>query len=209
MNYLAHLYLSQADDDLALGNFIADFVKGNQYKTFREGVAQGILMHREIDFTTDNHPDYISTKELFKSSHGRYSGIVTDIVFDYILAKDWEKRNRLSLSEFQSDVNTLILNNFKILPLKTKMMAPFFIRNKWLMLYAAPDTLHQVLSRMQRYRGVQGNSGEAISILMKHEATIKKAFNSVVDTIFKQVVIKYQLTSKSHQSNKNSKIIRI
>ena len=209
MNYLGHLYLSQTDDNLALGNFIADFVKGNQYENYPKGVAQGILMHREIDFTTDNHPAYASIKELFKSSHGRYSGIVTDIVFDYILAKDWEKRNRLPLSEFQKDVNMLILNNFKILPLKTKMMAPFFIRNKWLMLYSAPDTLQLVLSRMQRYRGVKGNSAKAISILLENEIAIKNAFNSIVSTIFEQVVIKYQRMIEMPQLNKKSKIIRI
>jgi acyl carrier protein phosphodiesterase len=44
MNYLAHLYLSQADDELALGNFIADFVKGNHYRNFSPQVSKGILM---------------------------------------------------------------------------------------------------------------------------------------------------------------------
>ena len=44
---------------------------------------------------------------------------------------------------------------------------------------------------------------------MNHEAAIKRAFDSVVDTMFKQVVIKYQPAMEMQKLNKTSKIIRI
>ena len=53
MNYLAHLFLSGDDEELLIGNFIGDSVKGNDVDDFREGVKGGILLHRSIDSYTD------------------------------------------------------------------------------------------------------------------------------------------------------------
>lgn len=55
MNYLAHLYLSGESDEIKLGNFIGDFVKGNKYQHYPEMVAYGIQLHRKIDSFTATH----------------------------------------------------------------------------------------------------------------------------------------------------------
>jgi len=55
LNYLAHIFLSGKDSDLQIGNFIGDFVKGNQFNDFPEGIRNGIILHRSIDHFTDNH----------------------------------------------------------------------------------------------------------------------------------------------------------
>ena len=49
MNYLGHLVLSGQDDEVLLGNFMADAVKGSSYKMYSTGVQEGILLHRKID----------------------------------------------------------------------------------------------------------------------------------------------------------------
>ena len=43
MNYLGHLVLSGQDDEVLLGNFMADAVKGSSYKMYSTGVQEGIL----------------------------------------------------------------------------------------------------------------------------------------------------------------------
>ena len=48
MNYLAHVYLSRENIDLAIGNFIADNIKGNNYKKFNINCQKGILLHCSI-----------------------------------------------------------------------------------------------------------------------------------------------------------------
>ena len=55
MNYLAHVYLSGENIDLAIGNFIADYVKGNYYKKLNINWQKGILLHTFIDSYTDFH----------------------------------------------------------------------------------------------------------------------------------------------------------
>ena len=89
MNYLAHIYLSGESDDIILGNFIGDYVKGNKHQNFPEQVAYGILLHRAIDSSTDRHPLVRECIELIRPGYGRYSGIVADVFFDHFLAANW------------------------------------------------------------------------------------------------------------------------
>src|SRR5665648_547504 len=78
MNYLAHLYLSGDSEEIKLGNFIGDYVKGNKYLQYPEQVAFGIKLHRRIDFFTDQHADVKECMKLLRPGYGRYSGVVSD-----------------------------------------------------------------------------------------------------------------------------------
>lgn len=69
MNYLAHIYLSGDDPLITMGNFMADGIKGKQYKTYLPQLQKGILLHRSIDSFTDSHPIVKqSTKRLHKNA---------------------------------------------------------------------------------------------------------------------------------------------
>ena len=49
MNFLAHIFLSGNDEEVMIGNFIADAVKGRDYLGYSDGIVKGILLHRRID----------------------------------------------------------------------------------------------------------------------------------------------------------------
>jgi acyl carrier protein phosphodiesterase len=50
MNFLAHIYLSNNDPKIMVGNFIGDFVKGRNFSDrFEPQIARGIALHRLID----------------------------------------------------------------------------------------------------------------------------------------------------------------
>ena len=67
MNYLAHILLSGDNPEIIIGNFMADSIKGKQYKIYPEQVQIGVLLHRHIDTFTDNHHIVRqSTKRLHK-----------------------------------------------------------------------------------------------------------------------------------------------
>ena len=89
MNYLAHFLLSKQNEALIVGNFIADDVKGNQYRKYPESIQQGILMHREIDTFTDNHPTVSNSKNLIRKYQKKYTPVVIDIFYDYFLASNF------------------------------------------------------------------------------------------------------------------------
>ena len=85
MNYLAHVYLSGANDLIKVGNFMADSVKGSQYLNYEKELQHGILLHRHIDSYTDAHPIYRQSKHRLHEKYGHYSGVIMDILYDHFL----------------------------------------------------------------------------------------------------------------------------
>ena len=100
MNYLAHAFLSNNNPDLLVGNFIADHIKGNNFKGYSEHIQKGILLHRNIDTFTDNHPNFKLAKRVFYKGFEKHSGILIDIYFDYFLATNFTNYTPTSLNEF-------------------------------------------------------------------------------------------------------------
>ena len=65
MNFLAHIYLSGNEEDVKIGNFIGDYIKGSAFHIFPEKIKQGILLHRFIDSFTDKNTHTLDAKQLF------------------------------------------------------------------------------------------------------------------------------------------------
>ena len=165
MNYLAHIYLSGESDEIKLGNFIGDHVKGNKFLDYPEQVSLGIRMHRAIDSFTDQHLDVREFNKLLKPGYGRYSGIVSDIFFDHFLASNWQEYSVYSLREFAWKAHKAFLVNFGLLPWKVKQFLPFMIRHKRLESYADRETMFHVLEIMSRRTTLPSNSHWAIQLL--------------------------------------------
>ena len=56
INYLAHIYLSFVHEELTVGNFISDTLRGTPIQQFTEGVQNGIRLHRRIDLRRHRPP---------------------------------------------------------------------------------------------------------------------------------------------------------
>jgi acyl carrier protein phosphodiesterase len=158
MNFLAHAFLSGSDDDTLIGNFIADAVKGNKQNQFRKGIHNGILLHREIDRYTDQHPVFIRSKERVQPQYGKFSGVIIDIYYDHFLAANWETYADYDLSEFAVHVYGLMLSNYNILPPNSRRILPYMIIHNWLVGYSHFKELQWVFDGMSR-RSKKYNSG--------------------------------------------------
>ena len=131
MNYLAHLYLSGKNEDIMVGNFIADAVKGRNLDKYPLGIQKGIRLHRQIDHFTDHHPVVIDINKKFAPAYGKYAGIVTDMVFDHFLANNWSQYNKQPLSAFVDHVNQILLGSFHLMPISIQRMMPFWVKHRW------------------------------------------------------------------------------
>jgi acyl carrier protein phosphodiesterase len=100
MNFLAHLYLSGDSDQILLGNFIADFVNGEEAESYRKEVYLGILLHREIDQFTDRHRLVALSKKKLWHKHRHYSRVIVDVFYDHFLAKNWHQYSDTPLKNF-------------------------------------------------------------------------------------------------------------
>jgi acyl carrier protein phosphodiesterase len=150
MNFLAHLYLSGENEEVALGNFIADAIKGSHYKDFPENVAKGILLHREIDHFTDNHPVFRQSKSRLVPKYRIFSGIIVDIFYDHYLARNWNDFSAERLNQFVARAYFLLVRKFHLLPARSKRILPFMVSQNWLVGYADFDSLQKVFNGMSR-----------------------------------------------------------
>lgn len=148
MNFLSHLYLAGNSEGLIVGNFIADSVKGSDYKKFNVEIQKGILLHRAIDSYTDSHPVVEKSKERLRAKYKKYSGVIVDIYYDYFLAKNWEHYSLVSLSDFSKNIYRIILSNKSVLPFKSARFSEYMLRYNILENYARLEGIEQVLKGM-------------------------------------------------------------
>ncbi|MGB5205743.1 ACP phosphodiesterase [Eudoraea sp.] len=184
MNFLAHIYLSFGDDEITIGNFIADSIKANKYKHLPDRIQKGILLHREIDTYTDTHPiPRVSSKRLHQN-YSHYSRVIVDIFYDHFLAKNWKQYSETPLEIFVDKFYDLLEDNYTILPDGTKRMIPYMISDNWLLNYAQMDGISRVLSGMNRRTNNKSKMNFAILDLEKNyeafEVEFTDFFNELV-----------------------------
>jgi acyl carrier protein phosphodiesterase len=178
LNYLAHIYLSGDSEEVKVGNFIGDFVKGNRHRLFPEQVAFGILLHRHIDSFTDQHVAVKECIKLLRPGYGKYAGIVTDIFFDHFLAYNWNDYSSETLHSFTKQAHSTFLSNFGLLPLRVKQFLPFLIHHKRLESYANRENLLQVLDIMSKRTSLPSNSVWAMQMLNDEYIQFESLFKS-------------------------------
>jgi acyl carrier protein phosphodiesterase len=176
MNYLAHFYLSGEREHLLLGNFIADAVKGNGLEGFSSELQEGIRMHREIDFYTDNHPVTSRSKNLLRAEFNHYSGVIVDIFYDHFLARNWREFSEEPLSHYSQRIYALLEKHEAEFPDRPRHMLPFMKNHDWLMAYTEVEGIRRVLTGMSR-RVKPGSKMEiAADALVKNYASFEKDF---------------------------------
>jgi acyl carrier protein phosphodiesterase len=184
MNYLAHLYLSGNDPHVRIGNFIGDYVKGNSYDKYSPGIRKGILLHRRIDDFTDKHPIVKQSAAKLYDHYGRYSGIITDMFYDHLLAAGWDNYSKTDLSTFVTDVHKLLIFNYFKLPARVKGFLPFLIKNRGLENYQYISGLRRALTIMSNRSSLPSKTDTAIKILEEHYDEFRTEFN----TFFPEVI---------------------
>ncbi|MCH7785027.1 MAG: DUF479 domain-containing protein [Bacteroidetes bacterium] len=150
MNFLAHIYLSGEDEGITIGNFIADGIKGKQYKKYPLQIQKGILLHRGIDSFTDQHPTVRQSTKRLHENYGHYSGVIVDILYDHFLAKNWKNYHSQPLDEYVGEFYEMLRKYFEILPTRIQRMMPYMIADNWLLSYATVEGISNILTQMNR-----------------------------------------------------------
>lgn len=177
MNFLAHAFLSGDNENIMLGNLIADAVKGRQIENFSHEVIQGIKMHRKIDAFTDQHPVFIQSTQRLRPKYRKYSGVITDMYYDHFLAKDWDKYAKMSLWQFSRITYKVLMENYEILPYKTRRILPYMISGNWLQNYYRLERLHKSFLGMARRARFESGMEHAIDDLKNDYSNFHRDFN--------------------------------
>jgi len=188
MNFLAHLYLSGESEKIMVGNFMADYVKGRKHENYRSDIQKGILLHRSIDFYTDTHPLVSQSGQYFREVYRKYSGVVTDVIYDHFLAKNWELYHQQALPIFVSRCHEALVKNYLVLPNRVKMFLPFLIKSRRLETYAEIEGLRTALNIMIRHTSLPDNTDLAIDVLLENYDAIESEFHAFMKDIIAYIV---------------------
>ncbi|GIV32450.1 MAG: ACP phosphodiesterase [Saprospiraceae bacterium] len=150
MNFLAHLYLTRHDPVLTVGNFLGDMLTNRQVAQLPQAIQKGVKLHRAIDQFTDNHPANRQTLKLLRPRHGRYAGVVLDLLQDYLLSENWHLfMPEKTLREFSIDIYEILLGNLNEMPPPLRERTQRMVEADWLMQYANLAGLEYAFSRLQ------------------------------------------------------------
>jgi acyl carrier protein phosphodiesterase len=180
MNHLAHFLLSANDDELRLGNLLGDVVKGRVERYDHPGTSErmrtGIRLHRTIDSFSDSHAVVRRSKQRIAARYGRLSGVIVDVYYDHVLAREWTTHGEGSLPAFASDVYRTLQANLSRLPSEVHPLVRAMSRRDWLAGYADIDNVAWALRGMARRARVAAGIGTAAEELARDYDAVSDDF---------------------------------
>lgn len=167
MNYLAHAVLGGLDPEVALGNFIADAVKGSRFEGLPPGVVEGIRLHRAIDRFTDDHPSSVEARALLRPRLGRMAGVGLDLLYDHFLAREFERYSTYAapLKAFSAELEDVLGRQQELMPERSARFFAAMRTHRWLSGYADRAAMQAVCEMMDRRVRWESGLGQTLSVL--------------------------------------------
>lgn len=149
MNYLVHLYLSDPDPEVRLGNLLGDWVKGRlDPQAWPAGVLRGLRQHRQVDRLTQTAPAVQRSKARIAARFGLLRPILIDVFYDHLLAAHWTEFHPQPLAEFAADIYRLLDRHAALLPAAFRPVARRMADHNWLLGYRDPKCVPRVLQSL-------------------------------------------------------------
>lgn len=127
------------------GALLGDFVKGPLRGDFGDEVERGIRLHRKIDAYSDADTELRLFRRALPTSLRRYSGILTDVVFDFYLSAHWAEFHHEDLSLFSRSVYRIIEDHRETFPGRARDFSQRLIDYDLLCQYGEWTTVDRVI----------------------------------------------------------------
>ncbi|NTV69134.1 MAG: DUF479 domain-containing protein [Azonexaceae bacterium] len=148
MNFLAHAVLAEQDPALIVGGVIGDWIKGPLPAALPPDLARGVALHRAIDSHAESHPAFQRSRQRISPARRRYAGVLIDIFYDHLLARDWPGPPHLA--DYCAGIYRHIATRATDLPAHVAPAMSLMAEEDWLASYAAIDGMRDVLQRMSQ-----------------------------------------------------------
>lgn len=187
MNFLAHLLLSGDHEQIMVGNFIGDFVKGSNLEEYHPDIQKGIRMHRSIDNYTDNHPVVLQSKIRLREKFRHYAPVIVDVFYDHFIAKDWSNYSKENLLDFTTGFYEMMRKYVNIIPKGVTNMLHYMESGNWLYHYQYIEGIDQALTGMSRRTKFESKMEEAADVLKSEYEGFKDEFERFFPDLQKHV----------------------
>ena len=182
MNHLAHVFLSGKDENIMMGNLIADFITGRETRLCAPKFLPGIQLHYAIDVYTDAHPIVKESTKHLHPYHHKYAPVVVDVFYDFFLARHWSvyaphMNITLGLREFVNHTYTVLQKNIADFPEKLSKPLPNMIKNDWLFQSTQLEGQKKIFSMLHKRANFENNFNDAVNHLLEFQSDLEKEFN--------------------------------
>ncbi len=150
MNFLAHAVLAERTPALMVGGVIGDWIKGTLPGCLPTDLTQGVALHRAIDGFVESHPAFRCSRSRISQARRRYAGVLVDIFYDHVLARDWAQFHSENLPLYCQSVYRQIDARLDELPESARSAMRLMAQENWLQSYAELDGIADVLCRMSQ-----------------------------------------------------------
>jgi len=158
MNFLAHALLAGNADADRIGGLMGDFVKGFLPAGLPPDLASGVALHRAIDGFADRHPAFIASRARVSPLRRRVGGVLVDLFYDHLLARDWASYASGTLDQFTTLLYSALADYTTLLPERAQEVAHLMRTHDWLGSYRHVAAVGQAIDRMAVYRLRRANT---------------------------------------------------
>jgi acyl carrier protein phosphodiesterase len=150
LNFLAHALLAGDTPALIVGGIIGDWIKGPLPRALPDDLAKGVALHRAIDSYAESNPAFCRSRSRVSADRRRYAGVLVDVFYDHLLARNWPAVNDRPLDEYCEWIYRLIEDRLNDLPVSSHRALTLMAEEDWLASYAHIEGIADVLARMSR-----------------------------------------------------------
>jgi acyl carrier protein phosphodiesterase len=150
MNFLAHALLAGDDPALVVGGVVGDWIKGPLPGRLPPDLARGVALHRAIDSHAETQSAFRRSRARVSPARRRYAGVLVDIFYDHLLARDWEVLHHQPFAEYRHAVYRAVAARVAELPEGSHHALKLMAAEDWFQGYARLDGIADVLARMSR-----------------------------------------------------------
>lgn len=130
------------------GGIVADYLKQPQVLLLPADVQEGVRLHRSIDSYTDSHIVVRRSIGRLSANWQWFSGIIVDIYYDHILARDWTRYSAEPLKSFTQRAYRVFEDLMPLVPDDAAANIRRLIETDRLMMYTSADGIEDTLARV-------------------------------------------------------------
>jgi acyl carrier protein phosphodiesterase len=149
---------------------ITDLISKADERALDPEIQHGVAFHRRIDHLTDAHPIFIEHKRSLYPHFSKYSPVVLDIIYDYLLESNWAAFSDESFDDFQARLYEMLLENLELIPEHVRTTIMRMTADRWLRHYSSIEGLDKVFVRLQKKVKFNQSFETVTKVLQENEA---------------------------------------
>ena len=188
MNYLSHLFFSTRTPLSMTGNLMGDFKPPSELiDSLPNEILLGIQNHRFVDKETDRFVGVKKLRTLFSASRRRFSGVITDLAFDYYLLKHWDHFAQVELDEFIELSYQNLGQSKDYMPDRMQSVVTSLIEQDWIRTYSSLDGLSYAINRVSERIRFKNSMHGAITEVENNYQQIESVFFELFEHLINEV----------------------